>query len=42
MRSPLVATDDSALLTCGATAEWTAASDVLGADVNKAQAEWGN
>ena len=27
---------------CGAVAQWTEASGVLGADVSKAQAEWGN
>eukprot|EP01052_Picozoa_sp_SAG31_P018281 SAG31_NODE_1289_length_8983_cov_9.783543_10_plen_211_part_00 len=40
--SPLAKTDDAAVLACGATAEWTEGSDLLGADVNKAQAEWGS
>ena len=40
--SKLETMDDSAVLECGAVAQWTEASDLLGADVSKAQAEWGN
>ena len=34
--------DDNKVLACGAVAQWTEASGVLGADVSKAQAEWGD
>jgi hypothetical protein len=40
--SKLEKMDDDEVLACGAVAQWTEASDVLGADVSKAQAEWGN